>query len=53
MIKVPINNDKSKSVEEAILTRRSVRKFTNDVIPENELKSMLMTVGRAASGGNM
>ena len=49
----PIDNRAATGVVEAIETRRSVRAFTSEVIPEAELREMLAIAARAASGGNV
>ena len=49
----PISNAPATSVAAAIETRRSVRSFTDEVVPEAELRDMLSLAARAASGGNV
>ncbi len=48
-----IVTDKSPSVSEAIETRRSVRVFRPDPVPESVVREILETASRSASGGNL
>ncbi len=45
--------DPSRSVTEAIQTRRSVRDFLPDPVPEATVREILEIASRAASGGNL
>ncbi len=45
--------DPSPSVTEAIETRRSVREFLPDSVPEQVVREILATASRSASGGNL
>ena len=45
--------DSSSSVSHAILSRRSVRAFRPDPVPETVVREILSTASRAASGGNL
>jgi nitroreductase len=45
--------DPSPTVTHAIETRRSVRAYRPDPVPESVVRSILVTASRAASGGNL
>jgi nitroreductase len=45
--------DPSPTVTHAIETRRSVRAYLSDPVPESVVRSILATASRAASGGNL
>jgi len=45
--------DPSSSVTDAIETRRSVRDFLSDPVPEAVVREILATASRSASGGNL
>jgi nitroreductase len=49
----PLVVDPSPSVSGAITSRRSVRAYTDQPVSEAELREMLTTASRAASGGNL
>lgn len=52
-LKQPIETAASKTVSEAIDTRRSVRAFTDQPVDEATVRSLVERATRAASGGNV
>ncbi|MGI9590285.1 MAG: nitroreductase [Myxococcota bacterium] len=53
MSTAPLIVESSPSVSEAIATRRSVRAFLPDPVPESVVREMVAAASRAASGGNL
>jgi nitroreductase len=49
----PIDVSPSTSVSDAIRTRRSIRAFKADPVPEDLVREIVETASRAASGGNL
>ena len=49
----PIDNSPSPSVTDAIESRRCIRDFTSQVVPQETIREMLQVAARAASGGNV
>jgi len=50
---VPLVVESSPTVSDAIATRRSVRAFLPDPVPEETVREMVALASRAASGGNL
>ena len=48
-----LNTDKASSVTDAMMTRITVRDFTDKPVPQNVLKSIIKTALRSPSGGNL
>lgn len=53
MSSAPLVVEPSPSVSEALATRRSVRAFLPDPVPEQTVREMVAAASRAASGGNL
>ena len=51
--RTPVATTPSQSVTAAIESRRTVRQFTDQVVPLEKLKSILRLAARAPSGGNV
>ena len=52
--RTPVANSMSDlSVSAAIDTRRSIREFTNEIVPQSVIREMLEIARRAPSGGNV
>jgi len=53
MSEVPLVVEPTPTVSEALATRRSVRAFLPDPVPEDLVREMVSSAARAASGGNL
>ena len=47
------NAMKAQTVTEAVNTRRSIRVFTDEVVPQQDIAKLLELSARAPSGGNV